>query len=173
MTITKQMNIKNRTYHFYDDLIRLFNFDPNTLKLDKKTFKGINIYYIGYVTKKEEYKINSINPLHLLINKTDGFIEEKRGNKYLNMAFIDSNDEVLRKYREVLHDIKSSIEKNNNNRSGEYEKDYMKTKFDSDDKLPLNKQLKFLSVTKVIKSVFEDDGKYYPQAFLDDCLYEL
>ena len=47
----------------------------------------------------------------------------------------------------------------------------MKTKFDSDDKLPLNKQLKFLSVTKVIKSVF--DGKYYPQAFLDDCLYEL
>ena len=105
------MNIKNRTYHFYDDLIKLFNFDPNTLKLDKKTFKGINIYYIGYVTKKEEYKINSINPLHLLIYKTDGFTEEKRGNKYLNMAFIDSNDEVLRKYREVLHDIKSSIEK--------------------------------------------------------------
>ena len=108
----------------------------------------------------------------MLIYKTDGFTEEKRGNKYLNMAFIDSNDEVLRKYREVLHDIKSSIGKKNN-RSGEYERDYMKTKFDSDDKLSLNKQLKFLIVTKVIKSVFEDDGKYYPQAFLDDCLYEL
>ena len=49
----------------------------------------------------------------------------------------------------------------------------MKIKFDSDDKLPLNKQLKFLSVTIVIRSVFEDNGKYYPQAFLDDCLYEL
>ena len=49
----------------------------------------------------------------------------------------------------------------------------MKIKFDSDDKLPLNKQLKFLSVTVVIRSVFEDDGKYYPQAFLDDCLCEL
>ena len=108
----------------------------------------------------------------MLIYKTDGFTEEKRGNKYLNMAFIDSNDEVLRKYREVLHDIKSSIGKKKN-RSGEYERDYMKTKFDSDDKLSLNKQLKFLIVTKVIKSVFEDDGKYYPQAFLDDCLYEL
>ena len=49
----------------------------------------------------------------------------------------------------------------------------MKIKFDSDAKLPLNKQLKFLNVTIVIRSVFEDDGKYYPQAFLDDCLYEL
>ena len=45
--------------------------------------------------------------------------------------------------------------------------------FNSDDKLPLNKQLKFLSVAIVIRSVFEDDGKYYPQAFLDNCLYEL
>ena len=50
----------------------------------------------------------------------------------------------------------------------------MKIKFDSDDKLPfLNYQLKFRSVTKVIRSVFEDDAKYYHQAFLDDFLYEL
>ena len=49
----------------------------------------------------------------------------------------------------------------------------MKIKFDSDDKLPLNKKLKFFSVTIVIRSVFEDDGKYYPQDFLDDCLHEL
>ena len=64
--------------------------------------------------------------------------------------------------------IKSCIEKINNNKSGEYEKDYMKIKFNSDDSLPLNKQLK----TKVIRSIFEEDGKCYPQAFLYDCLYE-
>ena len=52
-------------------------------------------------------------------------------------------------------------------------KDYIKIKFYSDDKLPLNKQLKFLIVTIVIRSVFGEDGKYYRQAFLDDCLYEL
>ena len=69
--------------------------------------------------------------------------------------------------------IKSCIEKINNNKSGEYLKDYMKMKFNSDDKLLLNKQLKSLSVTIVIRSVFEKDGKYYPQAFLDDFLYEL
>ena len=58
--------------------------------------------------------------------------------------------------------IKSCIEKVDN-RSGEYDKDYMKIKFDSDDSLPLNKQLKFLSVTIVIRFVFEEDGKYYSQ----------
>ena len=63
--------------------------------------------------------------------------------------------------------IKSCIGKINNNKSGECEKDYMKIEFNSDDKLPLNK--KFLSVTIVIRSVFEEDGIYYPQAFLDDC----
>ena len=72
-----------------------------------------------------------------------------------------------------MSEIKSCIEKINDNKSGEYKKDFMKIKFDSDDKLSLNKQLKFLSVTIVIRFVFEDDGKYYPQAFLDDCLYEL
>ena len=96
MTITKQMNIKNRTYYFYNDLIKLFDFDPNMLKLDKKTFKGIDIYYIRYVTKKEECKINSVNPLYLRIYKRDGFIDEKGGNKYLNIAFTDNNDKVLK-----------------------------------------------------------------------------
>ena len=52
MAITRQMNIKNRTYFFYNDLIKLFDFDPNMLKLDKKTFNYMDTYYIGYVTKK-------------------------------------------------------------------------------------------------------------------------
>ena len=69
--------------------------------------------------------------------------------------------------------IKSCIRKINNNKSGEYEKDYLKIEFNSDDNLPLNKQLKVPNATIIIRSVFEDDGKYYPQAFLDDYLYEL
>ena len=72
---------------------------------------------------------------------------------------------MLKKYKEVLSGIKSVIEKINNNKSGEYEKGCMKIKFDSDEKFPLTKQLKSLSVTIVIRSVFEDDGKYYPEAF--------
>ena len=77
MAITKQINIKNRTCYFYNHLIELINLDPNMLKLDKKTFKGINIYYIGYVTKKEEYKIDSVNPLYLLIYNIDVLLKKK------------------------------------------------------------------------------------------------
>ena len=99
-------------------MIKLFDFDPNMSNLHKQTFQSIDIYYIGYVAKKEEYKISSVNPLSLLIYKIDGFIEEKRGNKYLNIAFTDNNDEVLKKYKDVLDGSKNCIEKISNNRSG-------------------------------------------------------
>ena len=96
MVTTKQLNIKNRTYYFYNDLINIKDFDPRLLKLDKMSSMGVGIYYIGYVTKKVEHSINSVNPLHLLIDEIDGFGEEKEGSKYLNFAFTDSNNEVLK-----------------------------------------------------------------------------
>ena len=49
----KQINIKNRTYYFYNDMINLKNFDSNLLKIDEKHYKEINIYYIGYITIKK------------------------------------------------------------------------------------------------------------------------
>ena len=96
MGITKQMNIKIRTYYVYKDLTNIKDFDPNLLKLDKKSYKNIDIYYIGYITKKDNYKINSVNPLYFLVHRIDGCTEKKRGNKYLNIAFTDSNNEVLK-----------------------------------------------------------------------------
>ena len=75
---TRQMNIKNNTYYFYNDLINIKDFNGRLLKLDKKASIGPNIYYIGYVTKKPEWNVNSVNPLYLMINRINGFIEEKR-----------------------------------------------------------------------------------------------
>ena len=89
--VTKQLNIKNRTYYFWNDLINLKDFDPKLLKLDKKSSLGISIYYISYDAKKSEYNINSVNPLYLLIAELDDYVKEKEGNKYLNIAFTDSN----------------------------------------------------------------------------------
>ena len=136
MVPTKQMNIKNRTYHFYNDLINIKDFDAKLLKLDKKASMNIGLYYISYVTKKPEYKVNSVNPLYLMINRIDGFID-----KYLNIASTDTNSEVLKMYSEVWNGIKDCIEKINDNELGEYEKDYMKIKINSDDGIPLKKQL--------------------------------
>ena len=61
----------------------------------------------------------------------------------------------------------------NSFKSGEYGKDFMEMKFNSYDNLPLNKILKLHNMAIVIRSVFQEDGKYYPQVFLDECLYEL
>ena len=70
-------------------------------------------------------------------------------------------------------EIKDCIEKINDDKSGEYGKDYMKVKFNLDDNLPLNKQLKFLSITIIVRSYFEESVKYYSQIFLGECLYQV
>ena len=79
---------------------------------------------------------------------------------------------MLKKYIDVWDGIENSIEKINN-KLGEYEKDFMKVKFNSDNSLSLNKTLKLHNMTIMVRSVFKEDDKYYPQAFLDECLYEL
>ena len=171
---TRQMKIKNRTYYLYNDLINIKDFDAKLLNLDKKkTSINLDIYYIGYATKKPGWNVNSVNPLYLMINRIDGFIEEKNGDKYLNIASTDKNSEVLRKYSEVWNRIKDCIERINNNKLGEYDRACMKIQFNSDDDIPLNKQLNFPTITVIIRNIFEKDGKYYPQIFLDECLYEV
>ena len=94
----KEINIKNRTYYFFDDMINIKDFDPNLLKIDKKSYKNIDIYYIGYITVKDSYyvKINSVNPLYLIISEADGYIKEKNGSKYLVFDSANENNELLK-----------------------------------------------------------------------------
>ena len=76
----KEINIKNRTYYFFNDMISIKNFDSNLLKIGKNSYKNIDIYYIVYITIKNirDYEsIHSVNPLHLIIGEVDGYIEKK------------------------------------------------------------------------------------------------
>ena len=91
-------------------------------------------------------------------------------NKYLVLD--STNKDLLKKYNDVWNGIKNKI-KEVDNSEFDYEKDYMKIKFNPDDNLPLNKPLKFHLITITIGSVFEGAGKIYPKLFLDDALYEL
>ena len=82
----KQINIKSRTYYFFNDMINIKDFDSSLLKIDKNSYKNIGIYNIGYITikKMDDYKnIHSINPLYLMIGEVIGHIEENNGNKYI------------------------------------------------------------------------------------------
>ena len=93
-------------------------------------------------------------------------------NKYLVFDSTDENKDLLKKYNDVFNRIRDNI-KEVSDSACNYEKDYKKIKFNSDDNLPLNKPLKFHLMTITIRSVFKEDGKLYPQVFLDDALYEL
>ena len=172
----KQIEIKNRTYYFQNDAINIEEFNLNLPKIDKKLCKDIDIYFIGYITIKKigDYEnIYSVNPLYLIIGKVDGHIEENNGNKYLVFGSTDENKEVLKKYTEPWDWIKNEIETINGSKKGEYGKDFMKIKFNTDDNLPLNKPLKLHLLTIIVRCIFEEDSKFYPQLYLDDCLYEL
>ena len=116
--------------------------------------------------------INSVNSLYLDITHANGYIEEKDINKYLVFDSTNENKELLKKYSDVFNGIRNKIGEINNSNS-DYEKEYMKIKFNSDDDLRLNKLLKFRLRTITIRHVFEEDCKLYPQVFLDDTLYEL
>ena len=75
----KEINIKNRTYYFYNDIINLYEFDGSKIKVDKKNFNDIDIYYLGYKHKTkttECNEINSVNPLYLRITDMKGQFEE-------------------------------------------------------------------------------------------------
>ena len=86
MGLVKQIDIKNRTYYFYNDMINIKKFDSNLLKIDKKSYKDIGIYNIGYITikKNDDYEnIYNVNPLYLVVKDANGYIEERGVNKYL------------------------------------------------------------------------------------------
>ena len=90
--------------------------------------------------------------MYLIISEIDGYMKEKNGSKYLAFDSANENNEILKKYNEY--------------------KSFMKIKFHFDN-LTLNKTLKLHNMTIVIRSVFEEHGKFCPQVYLDECLYEL
>ena len=100
----KETNIKNRTYYFLNDVINIKNIDSNLLKLDKRSYKIIDIYYIRYIIRRNigDYEsVHSVNSLYFIIGEVDGYIEENNGNKYLVFASADKNKEVLKNILKV------------------------------------------------------------------------
>ena len=90
-------------------MINVKNVDPILLKLDRKPYKDIGIYNIGYVSIKKIddcENIYSVNPLYLLVNHDSGYIEEKGLHKYLIFNSTDENKELLKKYNDVWNGIK-------------------------------------------------------------------
>ena len=116
MGTVKQINIKNRTYFFYNDIIDLENFKSKLLKIDKKSYKDMGIYNTGYTEIKKIddcENISSMNPLYLRITHASGYIKEKGVNKYLVFDSTDENKELIKKYNDVFNGIRDKIKEIN------------------------------------------------------------
>ena len=131
--VIKQINIKNQTYDFYNDIIDLKHFMSNLLKNDKKLYKDIGIYNIGYITIKkiDDCKnINTVNPLYLHITHASWYIKVINGNKYLIFHSTDEKKELLKKYNDIFNGIRDEIKTINGGKENDYKKDYMKTLYE-------------------------------------------
>ena len=112
METIKQVNIKNRTYYFYNDIIDLDEFDESKIKVDKKDFNDIDIYYLGYEHKKKISKcdvINSVNPLYLRIVDINGQFEKGKDDAWY--LIISDDDDVFKKLVDIFKSIKNKITK--------------------------------------------------------------
>ena len=110
----KEINIKNRTYYFFNDMINIKGFDSSLIKIDKKSYKNNGIYNVGCCITIKKFddceNINSLNPLYLIIGKEDGYIEENNGSKYLVFTSTDGNKKILAKLTKLWDEIKHLIE---------------------------------------------------------------
>ena len=150
-------------------MVDVKHFHSNLLKIDKKSDKDIDIYYIGYITIKKVgdfENIHIVNSLYLIIHCATGHFKEKSGEKYL---IIDSTD----KYEEICSGIRTEIKTLNGGKGLVYKKNYDRIGINTDDNLLLNKPLKFPTLTTIIRCVFQEREKLCPQIYLDECLYEL
>ena len=135
------------------------------LKIDKKPYKDIDTYYIGYITIKKigDYKnIHSGNPLYLMINSATGYFKEKNAEKYLIISMTENYEEV---FSEILLEI---ITINGKKEKPFYEINYARIRVDTDDDILLNVSLKFPMLTIIIRCVFQEGEKLYPQIYLDE-----
>ena len=168
MKEVKKINIKS-AYHYFEYMVNIKDFHSNLLEINKTSRKDINIYYIGYTTIKkfDDYEnIHKMNPLYLIINSATGYFKEKNDEKYL---IIDSTE----KYEEIFSGIILEIKTLNGGKELFYEKNFARIGINTDDDLPLNKPLKFRTLTIIIRCVLQKGGKLYPQIYLDECLYEI
>ena len=117
-------------------------------------------------------KISSVYPLNLIFSKVNGYFEWLNQSKYFTIVPTNESKEEIEKYEELwskIRDLIRSVTKN----WDDYDKKYMKIKLNSDDKLPLNKNIKISSMLIFVRAIFLENDEHYAQVFLNDCLYKL
>ena len=159
------LEIKDKTNYDFDNIGYIDDFDVNSLRVTKKESRiGANIYYTRCALNLDD---DTIIPLHFLIDRLIGFIEEIEGSndKYLVVVSSLRNKKIIDALDKIWLSIKDKI-----NPSIKI-KDYGKFRFNSDIDLPVNMIIEFRSLLINVSCVIEKDNEYYPEIYLDDCSY--
>ena len=159
--VINSLEVKDKTNYDSDNICCIDDFDVNSLKITKKESRiGANIYYTRCA-------FNIIMPLHFLIDRLIGFIEERDGSsdKYLVVISSLRNKNIINALDMVWSYIKDKIN------PGIKIKDYDKFRFNSDIDLPVNTTIEFRSLLITVSGVIEKESEYYPEIYLDECSY--
>ena len=163
--VIKSLKIKNQSYYYWYDIIFIDDFNIKSFKIAKRESRaGIDIYYIGYVVNKLEYDINNVKHLYLSVESLLGSVEkiDRSNDRYL--VIDKSNIEVINVFntlREYIED-KVTLDKIDG---------FDKIRLSSDIDLPLGTLIQFKILTIIIRCIIKKDGKYYPDIYLDECMY--
>ena len=167
--VLELLKIKKKSNYNWDDIVYFVDFDVKLVKVVKRESRiGVDIYYIGYVVETED-DINSINPLYFIFKRLFGRIEKIEGSSNRYLVIDENNKEVINVFDKLWNFIEDKITFGNaDNKISEYNK----LRFSSNIDLALDTLIEFRMLTKFINCVIEKDNKYYPEIYLDECLYE-
>ena len=167
--VLESLKIKTKSNYYWDDMVYLDDFDVKLIKVVKRESRiDVEIYYIGYVLEPEDDN-NSINPLYLNVKRLLGRIEkiDASSNRYLVVD--ENNNEVINVFDKLWKFVEDKITFGNaDNKISEYKK----LRFSSDVDLPLDTLIEFHMLTIFINCVIGKGNKYYPEIYLDECLFK-
>ena len=151
------LDINNRLFTLFAKVVNILDFNPKRLNIQKEGSGDTCIYYINF----------NKNPFYLVIDDLKGYFKENNDNKYLTMIFKNKRQKMM--YTRIWKEIEKVI--NEVDKFSNYDKNYDIISFDTDEISSLNSIINIYSITIIIKSVFKDNNKFYPQIYLANCMY--
>ena len=164
--VIKSLKIKIQSYYYWYDIIFIDDFNVKFFKIVKRESRaGIDIYYIGYLVNKLEYDLNSVKALYLNVKSLLGSVEKIDGSNDRCLVIDKSNIKVINVFNTLREYIENKVILNKID-------GFDKIRFSSDIDLPLGTIIQFKILTIVIRCMIKKDGKYYPEIYLDECMYD-
>ena len=162
--ICKKLDIMQPLGYFFSTMVNITELSTSLIGIEKILHENIDVVY------DIEY-FNNFGTLHLIFNNADAYLMLFNEDKYLIFAKTERNKDMIENYEELRDFTREEIRLIDDVEPFKYKKDFMKIKFKSDDKVPINEILNILVCVLIIKSVLKRDGQYYPQIYLDSCYY--